>query len=333
MSTTPPRIFTLSNARGLEIRLMDQGATWLSCLVPLADGSRREVLLGCRTPEDYLVQKSFLGATIGRYANRIAGSRFSLDGQEHSLTPSQGKHCLHGGPDGFDRRRWSVGEITADSITFTLDSPAGDQGFPGQARVSALYRLEEDSVTLEYRAEVDAPCPLSLTNHAYFNLDGDGDVLGHSLRLAASRYLPVDADLIPLAAPAPVTGTSFDFLKAQTIGSRLLADEQQKIARGYDHSFLLDEGSRTGCEAAAEVRSADTRLSMRLFTDHPALQFYSGNYLDGTPARDGSYGRYAGLALEPGFPPDAPNRAAAEACILRPGTVYRHFIRFQFLAE
>lgn len=332
MNTTPTRRFTLANGRGLEIRVMDQGATWLSCLVPLADGSRREVLLGCCSLDDYLAQKSFLGATIGRYANRIAGSRFTLDGKEFSLTASQGRNCLHGGPDGFDRRRWEVAAEAQDRIELTLNSPDGDQGFPGNARISTVYRVTEDSVVIEYTASVDAPCPVSLTNHGYFNLDGSADVLAHSLRLSASRYLPVDGELIPLAEPAPVEGSSFDFRSSQVIGSRLLADEQQKIARGYDHSFLLDDACRGGETPAAEARSADGSVVMRLFTDLPAVQFYSGNYLDGTPAREGVYGRYAGFALEPGFTPDAPNRKGGEACILRPGQLARHFIRFQFLA-
>ncbi|WP_241700998.1 galactose-1-epimerase, partial [Cronobacter sakazakii] len=209
----PYRISTLRNAAGMVVTVMDWGATLLSARVPMKDASVRETLLGCPSPEIWLEQTAFLGASVGRYANRIAQSRFTLDGETYSLTPSQGENQLHGGPEGFDKRRWRIVRQNGQEVLYTLDSQDGDQGYPGELRATAHFRLTDDNrISIEYRARVDKPCPVNLTNHAYFNLDGEqNDVRDHRLQLFAERYLPVDEQGIPREGLADVAGTGFDF--------------------------------------------------------------------------------------------------------------------------
>lgn len=339
MSEQPARIFRLAHPAGLRIAVMDIGATWLSCELRLADGSWREVLLGCDSEEDYARQSAYLGAIIGRYANRITNARFVVDGQEYQLAANNGPNNLHGGPEGFDRRRWRVLEQDERSLLLALDSPAGDQGFPGRAEVQVRYTLDDElGVRIDFTAQVDAACPIALTSHAYFNLDGarpEGDVRTQQLRIAAARYVPVDATLAPLGDAATVAETPFDFRAGRRIGDAwptlVSQDEQLRNGAGYDHAFLLDVQCRAMTLPAAELQAADGRLTMQVFTDLPALQCYTGNYLAGTPARAGTaYGAHAGIALEPGFPPDSPNQSAWSACILRPGQLGRSAIRYAF---
>jgi len=331
------RLFTLENAAGLRIQVMDHGATWVSCSVPLPDGSRREVLLGCDSLADYQRQTAYLGATIGRYANRIGNSRFVLDGQPYQLTANEGKNKLHGGPAGFDRRVWQLESHSAVELVMSLVSEEGDQGFPGQMTTFVKYTLGDDlSVRIGFEATVTAPCPVNLTNHAYFNLDGDaadGDCRAHRLRIAAQEFLPVDAECIPTGERRPVAGTGFDFRQPQRVDEALMRDEQQQLTRGYDHSYWLDASCADGSQPAAELESGDGRVSLQLYTRLPGLQFYSGNYLAGTPARNGEYRQHAGLALEPQFSPDSPNHPEWPDCVLRPGQRYQQELRYRFLTS
>ncbi|MDR9892779.1 galactose-1-epimerase [Pseudenterobacter timonensis] len=330
----PWRLITLRNDAGMVVTLMDWGATLLSARVPLPDGSVRETLLGCPSPEHYAEQTAFLGASIGRYANRIAKSRFTLDGADYSLLPSQGENQLHGGPDGFDKRRWRIVQQNDSEALFSLESPDGDQGFPGNLIASARFTLSEDNrLAIEYRATVDKPCPVNLTNHAYFNLDGDqSDVRDHHLQLLADAYLPVDEMGIPHEGLKPVSGTSFDFRQPKTIGQDFLSDDDQRKVNGYDHAFLLTaQGDVT--QPAAHVWSADKKLQMSVYTTAPALQFYSGNFLAGTAAREhGDYNAWQGLALESEFLPDSPNHPEwpQPDCVLRPGEEYVSVTVYQF---
>ncbi len=324
----PPRLVELAHASGVRLSLMDWGATWLSCRVAV-DGFEREVLLGYAGLADYFNQTAFLGATIGRYANRIRHAQFACRGRVIHLTPTAGGHQLHGGPQGFDRRRWRIVEQGAEHVVFGIESADGDQGFPGNLSATVCYRLHADRrIGMEYSATVDAPCPVNLTNHAYFNLDGSAtDVRQHELQIQAHRYLPIDQGLIPLGQLAPVEGTSFDFTRRKSIARDFLADSQQHLARGYDHAYLLDDECRQMATVAATVVSADGRLAMDLYTTKPALQFYSGNYLAGIPARaGGQYAANAGLALETQFLPDSPNHPEwpQPDCWLQPGETYRH---------
>ena len=326
-----PQLVVLKNAQGMELTVMDWGATWLSCLVPLANGQRREVLLGCPRAEDYSRQSAFLGATVGRYANRIAGAKLPYGNLTLSLLPSQGENQLHGGPDGFDKRRWEVVAHDAQHVRFRLASPDGDQGFPGNLVAEVTYTLTDDNtVEIDMQANTDAACPVNLTNHAYFNLDGGkGTVHAHTLQVQADQVLPTDGMGIPYGHLQSVTGTTFDFRAPHTVGERLGQDGQQQLAKGYDHSFLLNAGA----DWAARVESSDKALTMTLSTSLPALQFYSGNYLGGTLSREGGeYADYAGLALEPQFLPDSPHHPEwpQPSCWLEPGQKFHHWIQYQF---
>ncbi|WP_428945601.1 galactose-1-epimerase [Pantoea sp. FN060301] len=329
----PWRITTLRNAGGMVATFMDWGATWLSARVPMKDGTVREALLGCATPSDYLSQTAYLGATVGRYANRIAGSTISRDGQTFHLAANQGAHQLHGGPEGFDQRRWQIVRQATQEVEYRLDSPAGDQGYPGTLLVSLIYRLEDDNtLSISYHATVDEACPVNLTNHAYFNLDAQhGDARQHSLRLNADCYLPVDSEGIPNADLKAVAGTSFDFRQAKTVAQDFLLDEDQQAVKGYDHAFLLNAGE----QPAAELWSADGKLRLDVFTTAPALQFYSGNYLEGTPAREqGVYTAFQGIALESEFLPDSPNHSEwpQPDCWLAPGETWQSVTRYRLTA-
>ena len=330
----PPRLIELADGCGTRLSLMDWGATWLSCQVPVG-GGEREVLLGCARLADYFTQTAFLGATIGRYANRIGGAQLTHAGRTIELTPTQGGHQLHGGPQGFDRRRWRIVQQTANSVVLGIESAAGDQGFPGKLCATVRYGLDGGGrLGIDYTAAVDAPCPVNLTNHAYFNLDGAAtDIRQHRLQIHSRHYLPVDHELIPLGQLQPVDGTSFDFSKAKLIGSDFLADEQQRLAQGYDHAYLLDQQCREMAGVAATLVAADGRLAMDVYTTKPALQFYSGNFLAGVAARDGgTYSAHQGLALETQFLPDSPNHPEwpQPDCWLYPGETYRHTTVLEF---
>lgn len=333
----PYRISTLRNGAGMVVTMMDWGATLLSCRVPMKDHTVRETLLGCATPEDYVNQAAYLGATVGRYANRIANSQFSRSGETFTLMANQGVNQLHGGPEGFDKRRWRIVRQNEQEVLYTLDSADGDQGFPGDCRVTAHYSLTEDNrLSIEFRAGVDKPCPVNLTNHAYFNLDGaQNDVRQHRLQLFADSYLPVDGNGIPQAGLKSVEGTSFDFRQPKTIADDFLSEEDQVLVKGYDHAFLLQTKGDAGIPAA-QVWSSDSQLQMTVFTTAPALQFYTGNYLDGTPAREqGTYTAYQGLALESEFLPDSPNHLEwpQPDCWLTPGAEYRSLTQYQFIPQ
>ncbi|WP_312242231.1 galactose-1-epimerase [Pantoea sp.] len=330
----PWRITVLRNRNGMVATFMDWGATWLSARVPMLDGSVREALLGCATPSDYLHQTAYLGATVGRYANRIAYA--CLEEAGIALAANQGAHQLHGGPEGFDKRRWQILSQSESEVHYRLDSPDGDQGFPGTLIVDLRYQLDDDNcLAIQYQARTDKACPVNLTNHAYFNLDAHhGDARQHRLQLRADRYLPVDSDGIPNAPLKAVTGTSFDFRQPKVVAQDFLADDDQKAVKGYDHAFLLNAAGDDG-QPAAQLWSADGKLQLRVSTSAPALQFYTGNYLEGTRAREQeSYTAFQGIALESEFLPDSPNHPEwpQPSCWLQPGETWRSSTRYRFTA-
>ncbi|UAN64479.1 galactose-1-epimerase [Serratia sp. JSRIV006] len=327
---------TLKNAAGMTVTLMDWGATWLSALLPLKSGEQRELLLGCQTPQDYLHQGAYLGATVGRYANRIAHASLNIDGKPHPLIANQGEHQLHGGPNGFHARRWQIVKQDEQQVVYQLHSSDGDQGFPGNLDVTLTYRLTaEHRLEIEYQAQTDRACPVNLTNHAYFNLDGAGhDARQQRLQLFADRYLPVDGDGIPCAELTAVAGTGMDFRQPKTLRQDLLRDRDQQRVKGYDHAYLLHDTCHGLASPAAHLWSADGKVAMTVFTTAPALQLYSGNYLGGTPARDGgSYQNYAGIALESEFLPDSPNHPEwpQPDCWLQPGQRYQSATHYQLI--
>ncbi|MEC5342094.1 galactose-1-epimerase [Brenneria populi] len=329
----PFQLTTLANQAGMRVRLMDWGATWLSCRLPFANGEAREVLLGCASPAQYPRQRAYLGASIGRYANRIANAVIRRADDVFHLTANQGEHQLHGGPQGFHARRWRILRQDAAQVTYQLHSPDGDQGFPGRLSVQVCYRLtDRNALEIEYQAVAEKPCPVCLTNHAYFNLDGaPTDVRRHRLQLFADYYLPVDGAGIPGDNLAEVKETGMDFRRPKTLEQDFLRDRDQLVVGGYDHAYLLHRGSGAG--PAANLWSSDGRVSMSVFTSAPALQLYSGNFLAGTPSReDHTYANYAGIALESEFLPDSPNHPEwpQPDCWLKPGKVYRSATAYQF---
>ncbi|MFI7614094.1 aldose epimerase family protein [Nonomuraea terrae] len=256
------------------------------------------VVLGLDTLEDYLTRSRYFGAVVGRYGNRIAGARFTLDGVEHRLPVNNGPSSLHGGTEGFDSKVWTIAARTDDSVTLTLTSPDGDQGYPGTLTVSVTYTLADDALRIDYAAETDAPTVVNLTNHSYFNLKGGGDVLDHVVRMEAAHYLPVDDDKIPTGELAPVKGTPFDFTEPHAVGER--------NDGAYDHCFVLDGG----------ITVTGGGLTMEVTTTEPGVQFYTGAMLDGTAT---PYGPFAGLCLETQHFPDSPNQPRFPSTVLRPG--------------
>lgn len=304
-----------------------------------ADGSVREVLLGCDGERDYRSQTSYLGATVGRFANRVRHACFSIDGVDYALDRNDGEHCLHGGFSGISNRDWVIEELSTRKVRFSIASADGEGGFPGQMTAETSYSLDSDnsSVTIEFLAAVDRPCPVSLTNHAYFNLDGDGlDARAHSLQLSSARFLPIDEQGIPLGEILDVSGTPFDFRTPEQLHQAPASHPQLGLNSGYNHAFVLDADCQAMRRSAAELVSADGLLALRMFTTMPALHLYSSNYLSGTAARGGRiYRDYAGIALEAEYLPDSPNHPEwpTPDCILRPGSIYRHCIRFHFEAR
>ncbi|PZG10286.1 aldose epimerase family protein [Nonomuraea aridisoli] len=256
------------------------------------------VVLGLDTLEDYLTRSRYFGAVVGRYGNRIAGARFTLDGAEHRLPVNNGPNSLHGGTEGFDSKVWTITAKTGDSVTLTLTSPDGDQGYPGTLTASVTYTLADDALRIDYVTETDAPTVVNLTNHSYFNLKGGGDVLDHVVRMEAAHYLPVDDDKIPTGELAPVKGTPFDFTEPHAVGER--------NDGAYDHCFVLDGG----------ITVTGGGLTMEVTTTEPGVQFYTGAMLDAAAT---PYGPFAGLCLETQHFPDSPNQPRFPSTVLRPG--------------
>lgn len=332
-------MITLELPSGIRAGIHSIGATLRELWVPDRTGQLGDVLLGPEYPG--IGPRLFMGATTGRYANRIAGATFSLGNQRHELIANDGPHCLHGGPDGFDQRVWEVEAQDKRSVTLTLISPDGDQGFPGRMEVAVSYALSEGDtgarLDIVMTATTDAASPINLTNHAYFNLGGVDDAASirsiddHRLTVAATRYLPVSPDAIPLPeAPLPVESTVFDWRRGTLIAERLRSGDPQLLAvRGLDHCFCIDG---KGLRQAAELAHPPSGRVMRVLTDQPGLQIYTGNWLDGTARGKGgaAYRMGDAICLEPGAWPDAPNRADFPSAILRPDQTYRHHMVLEF---
>jgi aldose 1-epimerase len=330
------KIFTLTNEQGSSISLMDIGATWISCKIQL-ESEKREVLLGVDSLAKHLKQEAYLGATVGRYANRIGHGKFAIAGQQYQLDQNQGENTLHGGTDAFDKRRWQVLEEKSDQITFQLFSDDGDQGFPGNLTASVSYRFSDDNeVVIAYSASTDKACPVNFTNHAYFNLLGaesNETCLQHSLQINADKYVPTDAVAIPLGELKNVANTGFDFLTKKIINQDFMSDQDQKLLSGYDHSYLINADKQDGKQIAASLCSPDNALEMHLLTTKPGVQFYTGNFLADCPSRgEHAYKINAGVALETQFLPDSPNHPEwpQESCILQPGQVYQSKTIYKF---
>ncbi len=291
------------------------------------DGTLRDVCLGFDSGEDYIKQNAYIGAVIGRCANRIAGARFALDGRVCQLSANEGVNHLHGGENGFDKRCFEY-DLRGSGVTFFRVSPDGEEGYPGRLNFSVTYRFVNNTLSVEYNADCDCDTVLNPTLHAYFNLSGENDILEHTLKINAGAYTEAGADLIPTGRLVRVYGTPFDFTRKCRLGSRIGAAALAPWG-GYDHNFAL---RGKGLKPAAVLSGGG--LSMTLRTDMPGLQVYTGNYLSGTAGKGGKrYGRYAGVALEPQFYPDTPNHGAFPSCVLKAGEHFRSESVYTFTAE
>ena len=329
-------LYTLTNASGASVTLSSLGAGIVSVIVPDKDGKMADVALGYKDPESYLADGPCAGKIPGRFANRIARGRFTLDGKEFTLAVNNGPNALHGGPTGFMNRIWKSA-ANGDSVTFTYRAADGEEGYPGNLTATAEYRWSDDNVlSLSLQAVCDAGSVVNLTNHAYWNLDGadSGSALDHQLCLKASRWLPIDETLIPLGTLADVEETPMDFRAPKALGKDIQADfPALNYGKGYDNCFCLD-GWFPGAmiEAAATLRSLKSGRVLTVDTDQPGLQVYTGNWLSGSPLNHAgrSYADYDGVALEAQGWPDAPNRPDFPSQAITPETPYRREIRFRF---
>lgn len=327
----------LANRHGVEARIMNYGATLLALRIPDQSARQIDVVLGFDEAAAYFSDHPYFGAVIGRYANRIAGASFVLGGTKYALPANDGRHHLHGGPHGFHKVIWRAADERAGAaprITWHYASRAGEEGYPGNLDVELTYTLTEDNaLRLDYAARTDAATIVNLTHHAYWNLAGRGDILDHELQILASRFLPIAADLIPTGERRRVSGGAMDFLAAAPIRSRLEpGDRQLHLAHGgYDHNWILDR-STSRVQLVARLRDPGSGISMEVWTTEPGLQFYSGNFLDGSLVgkRGQPYGKHAGLCLETQHFPDSPHQPGFPRVVLDAGGVYRQTTLYRF---
>ncbi len=319
---------TLSGANGLRVVLLTYGARLAELWVPDRDGTLADIVLGHDTLQDWRTQGGYLGATCGRYSNRIAGGRFALDGCQVQVDQNEGSQHLHGGRDGFDRKIWSIDSRSAQHVTFAAASPDGEMGYPGAVTMRTTYRIDGADLMIEMTATTDAATVVNMVNHAYFNLagQGSGDVMGQLLSLDAGFYLPVDDRLIPTGEVRSVAGTAFDFRTLRPIGAAL------PDAGGFDHNLCLSSpAAADGLRPCLRAVDPLSGRSMTLATTEPGVQLYTGAHFDGTPGKSGQhYARFAGFAAETQRFPDSPNNPHFPSARLAPGETYRHVMWFDF---
>lgn len=334
---------TLANAHGMRVTLISYGASIQSVIVPDRDGRPADVALGYPTLRGYIEQPQYFGATVGRVANRIARGRFTLDGRTYQTPVNNGPNSLHGGTKGFDKRVWTVTRVGADAhgaatAEMRLISADGDQGYPGTLSATATYTLGEDnSLSVEYRATTDKPTVVNLSNHAYWNLGGEGSargVMDHRLSIRADSFMPTDAGAIPTGELRRVEGTVFDFRRPVPIGARVrdATDEQIRFGRGYDHNWVIARDVSAEPRLVARVEDPGSGRVLELLSDQPGLQFYSGNFLDATSSGKAGklYREGDAFVLEPQKFPDTVNQPTFGTVRLNPGQQYRNRIIFRF---
>jgi len=333
---------TLHNANGISAEIITYGSSIRSVMVPDREGRYADVALGHATLAEYLDKPQYIGSTVGRVANRIAGGRFTLDGREYRVPVNNSPNSLHGGAEGFDKWNWAVlatAEAPHASVTLGHVSPDGDQGYPGKLTVTASYALgDDDSLSVEYRAATDRVTLVNLSNHAYWNLAGEGAAEGamdHLLTIHADHFLPTDATAIPTGEIRPVEGTVFDFRTPTAVGARVrdASDEQIRFGRGYDHNWVIAREVADGPRPVARVEHPGSGRVMEMLSNQPGLQFYSGNFLDATTAgKSGQLYRMGDcIVLEPQLFPDTPNRPEFGSARLAPGQTYHNIIIWRFL--
>jgi len=326
------KLYTLS-ASGLKFSLTDYGAAWTSLIVPSGKGKKDDVLLGYSGLEGYFTNEPYIGVTVGRFANRIKGASFSIQGKTYNIDANEGRNNLHSGWRGFDKLLWkseSYEEKEGVYVRFDLESSNGDGGFPGNLNVSVIYGLtKSNELICDYFVKSDRPCPVNLTNHAYFNLagQGKGDILSHEALLHSSFYVEVDKSCIPTGRLLPVSGSCFDFKSRRKIFN---GDSLLKPFKGYDHCFVVD-GTPGKLRPCAEIYEPASGRSMRVFTTQPGVQFYTGNHLNNAAGKFGSvYKKYYGFCLETQHFPDTPNQPGFPQCIAGPGQDYHEKAVFLF---
>ena len=328
--------YILTNANGLKVKIITFGAMITSVELPDRDGKFENVTLHLDSLEDYLKGHPFFGCVAGRYANRIAKGKFTLDGAEYTLATNNGENHLHGGTKGFDKHVWQAEPVRSErsvGVTFTLVSPDGDEGYPGTLTAKVTYSLcNRNGLKMDFSATTDKATPVNLCNHAYWNLAGagSGDVLEHLVLLNADRYLPVDEGLIPLGELAPVKGTPMDFTKPETIGARI-----EQVEGGYDHCWVLNRKKGEKLALCARVVEPKSGRVMEIVTTQPGVQFYTGNFLDGTLEASGGkpYAKHNGFCLETEHFPDSPNRPEYPSTVLRPGETYHQVTVHKFSVQ
>ncbi len=342
---TEVEAITLSNAHGVSATVLTYGATLQSLVAPGRNGAKADVVLGFRDAAEYVRNDTYMGGTIGRYANRIGQGRFALDGKTYQLAlNNNGVAALHGGTKGFDKRMWTVTDVKhgpVASVTMTLTSPDGEEGYPGTLKATAVYSLDEaNRLTIRYSAVTDRPTIVNLTNHALFNMAGEGSsdgAMGNVLQVMADGYTPVDDKLIPTGETTPLAGTAFDFRTPHMIAERLrdAADPQIVTGRGYDHNYVLRAAPGGKSRVIARLSDPKTGRAMEIISDQPGLQYYSGNFLNGVlVGKSGRlYRQGDGIALEPQRFPDAPNRPRFGVTRLNPGETYSNTMVFRMTVD
>lgn len=333
---TEAKLFSVTNAHGVTMKVTDYGARLVAVEVPDRNGKSANVTLGLDSAEKYAAHTSFFGCTTGRYANRIAKGRFTLDGKEYKLATNNGPNHLHGGKKGFDKYVWKSEPVSGPSnsagVKFSFQSPDGDEGYPGTLSMTVTFLLtDKDEVRIEYTAMTDKPTVLNLTNHAYWNLAGagNGDVLGHKLTVSADSFLAVDDGLIPTGKTTPVKGTHMDFTEPHEIGSRIAETKKgTPNPNGYDHCYVL-RGQKGELTLAARAEEPKSGRVMEVFTTEPGVQLYTANHLSGD-ASNGGFQQHSAFCLETQHYPDSPNQPSFPATVLRPGQTYKQTTVYKF---
>jgi aldose 1-epimerase len=336
----PVDLFILRNANGAQASIINYGGIVTALRVPDRGGRFVDVVLGYDKLEDYLKDSPYFGCLVGRYGNRICKGKFTLNGTEYTLATNNFPNALHGGLKGFDKRLWKARSFVSEAgpaLELTYRSVDGEEGYPGNLDVTAVYTLTKDNaLRLDYTATTDKDTVINLTQHSYFNLAGGGDVLGHVVMIDSDKFTPVDATLIPTGELKPVTGTPFDFRKPTAIGERIgQSDEQLKFGGGYDHNWVINRFSalpKTTPSLQARVVSPKTGIELEVLSTEPALQFYSGNFLNGSNVgKSGTvYNFRNGFCMEPQHYPDSPNQPSFPTVVLKPGETYKNTIIYRF---
>ncbi len=331
-------LYTIKNANGIELKVTEFGATLVSLKLPDKNGNFEDIILGYDNLEGYINDASYLGVTAGRYANRIAKGKFTLEGKEYTLATNDGENHLHGGVEGFGKKVWKGEEIKEDNaigVKFTYLSKDGEEGYPGNLDNTVKYILNDNNeLKIVLKSKTDKATPVNLTNHAYFNLKGEGNgtILGHKLELNAKEYTPVDNGLIPTGEIKSVEGTPLDFPELEAIGSRI-DKVDKKFSGGYDHNFIIIKSDEP-LSMVCKVIEPESGRVMKIYATMPGSQFYSGNFLDGFKGKGGKvYNQHYAFCIEPQYYPDSPNKPNFPSCILNAGEEREEIILYKFSVE